>query len=107
MHCTSVSPEAWPPSLEYNGLSTIGLQKLFLLLTRKLLPKFVRVARAVAGPLTAKGKTSPTISQLMGPKLTCERRQISKALSKCGRAHHFYPHPSSSMAGGNADMVLP
>ena len=44
--------------------------------TRKLDPKFVSVARAVAGPLTAKGKTSPTISQLMGPKLTCERRQI-------------------------------
>lgn len=41
-------------------------------LTRKLLPKLVRVAMAVAGPRAAKGKTSPTISQLIGPKLTCE-----------------------------------
>lgn len=39
--------------------------------TRKLLPKLVRVARAVAGPRTLRGNTSPTISQLIGPKLSC------------------------------------
>lgn len=31
----------------------------------------MRVASADAGPLTARGKISPTMSQLMGPKLTC------------------------------------
>lgn len=39
--------------------------------TTKLVPKFVSVARAMAGPRTASGKTSPTMIQEMGPKLTC------------------------------------
>ncbi len=40
-------------------------------LTTKLEPKLVMVAMAEAGPLTANGKISPTMSQLIGPKLTC------------------------------------
>lgn len=42
--------------------------------TTKFVPKLVRVARAMAGPLTASGNTSPTMIHEIGPKLICSRK---------------------------------
>ena len=65
--------------------------------TPKLDAKLVSVASADACPRTASGNTSPTISQLMGPKLICSTvRVLAPAPDLCHVQHSATCQPAGS-----------
>ena len=80
--------------------------------TRKFDPKLVSVAMADAGPRTASGKISPTMSQLMGPNDTCAQGRVLHdplcARQPRLRVLRLSPHESTSdhMARGCWSICL-
>ena len=73
--------------------------------TTKLVPKLVRVASAIAGPLTARGNTSPTMIQEIGPKLICSHNDHPSAGIK--GIKHGQTCPSSTCTSGLQGLGAP